>query len=71
VTNVKDIRQAILAAPLETANFGETPNAANLYIPTSHTKALRLESHLVVGGRGVGKSFWTAALLSNRLTCGA
>jgi len=62
--NVKDIRQAILAAQMETANFGETPNAANLYIPTSHTKALRLESHLVIGGRGVGKSFWTAALQS-------
>ncbi len=65
--DVTAIRQAILAAPLEIANFGEAPDAATLYIPSSHTKALRLESSLVVGGRGVGKSFWTAALSSTEL----
>jgi hypothetical protein len=56
------LRAAILAAPLETSSFGETPEPELLYVPPSHLKALRLDAHLVVGGRGVGKSFWTAAL---------
>ncbi len=65
--DVKGIRQAILEAPLEIANYGETPDAVTLYIPPSHVKALRLECNLVVGSRGVGKSFWTAALGSSDL----
>ncbi|GHU10649.1 hypothetical protein AGMMS50225_14560 [Betaproteobacteria bacterium] len=61
------LREAILAAPLETSNFGEEPEPGTLYIPPSHQKALKLEASVVVGGRGVGKSFWTAALQSERL----
>lgn len=61
------LREAILAAPLETSNFGETPQEGTLYLPPSHLKALKLDAHIVVGGRGVGKSFWTAALLSKPL----
>lgn len=67
MTDVTNIRQAILSTPLETSNFGHAPNEENLYLPASHTKALRLDSYLVVGSRGVGKSFWTAALSSNEL----
>lgn len=58
----QNLRDAILAAPLETSNFGESPLPGTLYLPPSHVKALRLDAHVVVGGRGVGKSFWTAAL---------
>ena len=61
------LRDAILAAPLETSNFGEIPQPGTLYLPPSHLKALRLDAHIVVGGRGVGKSFWTAALQSEPL----
>jgi hypothetical protein len=61
------LRDAILAAPLETSNFGEEPQPGTLYVPLSHMKALRLDAHVVVGGRGVGKSFWTAALESESL----
>lgn len=61
------IRRAILAAPLETSNHGEAPELGTLYAPMSHLKALRLDAQVVVGGRGVGKSFWTAALQSNEL----
>ncbi len=61
------LRAAILAAPLQTSHFGEVPNAAELYVPPSHLKALRLDAHIVVGGRGVGKSFWTAVLQSEQL----
>lgn len=62
MSEAQALRDAILAAPLETSNFGETPQLGTLYLPPSHLKALRLDAHVVVGGRGVGKSFWTAAL---------
>lgn len=62
MTDVAAIRDAILAAPLETDNAGEKPKPGTLYLPLSHYKALRLEATVVVGGRGVGKSFWTSAL---------
>jgi hypothetical protein len=65
--DARTLRRAILAAPLETSNFGEPPRPGTLYVPPAHTKALRLESSLVIGGRGVGKSFWTAALGSPEL----
>ena len=67
MTQAQKLREAILAATLETSNFGETPKPGTLYLPPSHLKALRLDAHIVVGGRGVGKSFWTAALQSELL----
>ena len=63
----RTLRRAILAAPLETSSFGEPPRPGTLYVPPAHEKALRPEANLVVGGRGVGKSFWTAALKSPEL----
>lgn len=57
------IRQAILGSPLETSS-DKMPQPGTLYVPPAHIKILRLESTLVVGGRGVGKSFWTDALAS-------
>ncbi len=67
MTSAQQLRAAILEAPLETSNFAETPQAGTLYLPPSHLKALRLDAHIVVGGRGVGKSFWTAALQADPL----
>lgn len=67
MTNVVALREAILSAPLETSSHGESPKPGTLYIPLSHQKALRLEAHLIIGGRGVGKSFWAAALQSAEL----
>lgn len=67
MTEAQALRDAILAAPLETSNFGEEPQPGILYVPLSHLKALKLDAHVVVGGRGVGKSFWTAALQSESL----
>lgn len=64
IDTAHQLRAAVLAAPLETSNFGETPQAGTLYLPTSHLKALKLDAHIVVGGRGVGKSYWSAALQS-------
>ncbi len=67
MSDAAQLREAILAAQLETSNHGEEPKLATLYIPHSHLKALKLDAHVVVGGRGVGKSFWTAALQTKEL----
>ena len=67
MSDPRALRRAILAAPLEISNTGETPRPGTLYVPPAHTKALRLESSLVIGGRGGGKSFWAAALGSPEL----
>lgn len=62
MTNPQEIRQAIQEAPFELDNTGDTPKLGTLYIPLAHRKALTREAVLVIGARGVGKSFWTAAL---------
>ena len=68
MNNLTQIRQAIIEAiPYTTSNYGEVPDQRLVYIPSAHLKALRMESNLVVGSRGVGKSFWTAALGSPTL----
>ncbi|MDD2761695.1 MAG: hypothetical protein PHH11_15565, partial [Methylomonas sp.] len=62
--DVNALRDAILNSPLEISSFGEEPEPGTLYVPFSHVKALRLDANVVVGGRGVGKSFWTSVLRS-------
>lgn len=62
------LRRAIVAAlPESVAGEDATISLHSLYIPQTHIKALRLETSLVVGARGVGKSFWTAALSSSKV----
>lgn len=59
------IRQAIISAlPVNTAEPGGEVNRKNVYTPPGHLKALNLDCSLVIGGRGVGKSFWTGVLTS-------
>lgn len=61
--STQQIRESLVEAlPLTTSTHGEAPERRYLYLPPSHAKALRLECNLVIGARGVGKSFWTAAL---------
>ena len=61
--SVQAIRHAIVAAlPVNTSLQDRAPEPRHVYVPPSHIKALRLEHDLVIGGRGVGKSFWGAAL---------
>ena len=67
MNSIASLRDAILAAPLETSSYGEQPAPGTLFTPLSHVKALRLDASVVVGARGVGKTFWTAALLSPEL----
>ena len=61
--SVESIRQAILdALPLDVAQHTDEIAPSRLYLPLAHLKALRLESNLVIGDRGVGKSVWSQAL---------
>lgn len=60
---VEMIRQAILdALPQDVALHTDEFSPTRLYVPLAHVKALRLESNLVIGDRGVGKSVWSQAL---------
>jgi hypothetical protein len=42
----------------------EPPSLDRIYIPMGHQKALSLDTSVVVGMRGAGKSLWTAVLSS-------
>ena len=55
-------RDLIDALPSDVAQESEEIPPTQLYFPWSHSKALRLESSLVIGARGVGKSVWSQAL---------
>lgn len=66
--DVEIVRRAIIEAlPITTSSHGEEPDRRHVYVPPAHIKALRIECNLVIGARGVGKSFWTAALGSRAL----
>lgn len=68
MTDISKIRSAIIdTLPRETSNYGEVPDQRYVYLPRAHVKALELSTNLVVGSRGVGKSFWTAALKSTEI----
>ena len=61
--DVRTLRQDLVAAlPADVAQEVEEVSAAQLHVPWSHIKALRLERALVIGDRGVGKSVWSQAL---------
>lgn len=64
----QSLRRAIIdALPQDTSFHGQTPPEHAVYVPPSHVKALRLECGLVIGTRGVGKTFWSAALRSKSI----
>lgn len=66
--NNSAIREAVKTAlPRETSTYGKVPDSKSVYVPPSHVKALRLECNLVIGGRGVGKTFWSAALTDHSI----
>ena len=58
-----DLRRDLIdALPADVAQESEEIPATQLYLPWSHARALRLESSLVIGARGVGKSVWSQTL---------
>ncbi len=60
------IREALVSALPRTPG-GTPPERRHVYVPHSHLAALGLEVSLVVGGRGVGKTFWSACLASEEI----
>ena len=66
--NLDQLRCAIAQTlPADTSFGGETPPPEFLYVPSTHMKALRPECLLIIGARGVGKTFWVRALGNENL----
>lgn len=65
-SDVKNLREGILAID-RTASHRATkpPDPSEIYTPSHHISALDPDNSLVVGIRGVGKSFWAGALGSD------
>lgn len=62
------VRSAIRTAlPPGTSTHGAAPEPRHMYVPPAHAKALQLDHDVVIGGRGVGKTFWSTALASDEL----
>lgn len=62
-SEVEALRAALCELPDVSAQENLTPpGPGELYVPESHTRALSLDTTVVIGMRGSGKSVWTAAL---------
>ena len=63
--SVSELQKALRAAtenlPIA-AESDDQPTPAGIFTPPSHIRALRPQTLLVIGARGVGKTFWTQAL---------
>lgn len=59
----------LLSTALEEAPYADTraPSAHTLFMPDSHRTALYVDTTVVPGGRGVGKTFWYRSLLDEGL----
>jgi hypothetical protein len=63
MSDAKDIRNALKLIPLLAAKQAtDTPDLRSIYTPSSHEGALDPSREIVVGDRGVGKSFWSSVL---------
>jgi hypothetical protein len=62
------LRELLLSAlPEDTSPHGGQVDPRFVYLPSSHVKALRPDSMVVVGMRGAGKSFWWSALQNRQI----
>lgn len=58
-----DLRELIRdALPLESAEYGAPPPRHQFFVPKTHARALHINIPVVLGDRGMGKSYWWAAL---------
>ncbi len=61
--DVEILRAAVKRLPeLAASSAAHPPKIDEIFFPPSHAEALDPRRTLVVGNRGVGKSFWTGAL---------
>lgn len=62
----REVREALTRLPDVAAQESlRPPPLASVYVPVGHQKALSLDTSVVVGMRGAGKSVWTAVLNSD------
>ncbi|MBK7235802.1 MAG: hypothetical protein IPI02_09335 [Sterolibacteriaceae bacterium] len=60
-----DLRELIRdALPVESAEYGAPPPRHQFFVPKTHARALHISIPVVLGDRGMGKSYWWAALQS-------
>lgn len=60
-----DLRELIRdALPVESAEYGAPPPRHQFFVPKTHARALHINIPVVLGDRGMGKSYWWAALQS-------
>jgi hypothetical protein len=63
---IDQLRQALRGlAPSPSHDAVSPPTLQQIYTPPGHEAALDPERVLVIGGRGMGKSFWSAALVND------
>lgn len=66
IDTVQILRQALAnLEPAPSHDATKAPQLTQIYAPEGHESALDPERVLVVGGRGTGKSFWSATLLND------
>ena len=59
------VREALDTVPAEVSHHGtHPPDPKDVYVVPGHEKALNPDTLIIVGDRGTGKSFWSAALHS-------
>ena len=62
--DLENIRQSLVdLRPGAAHQAGIAPDPAIIFAPSTHANALDPERTLVIGNRGVGKSFWSAVLV--------
>lgn len=60
-----DLRELIRdALPVESTEYGAPPPRHQFFVPKTHARALHINIPVVLGDRGMGKSYWWAALQS-------
>lgn len=63
MTDQRSIRKVLRTLSVSVSHrASDKPNVAEIYSPPHHANALDPNRALVVGGRGVGKSFWASVL---------
>lgn len=63
---IRHLRAALADLPIGAAHdAGHPPTPDQIYAPKEHLSALDPDRPIVVGNRGVGKTFWTTALTDN------
>ena len=62
------IREALRALPsLAASSSGQPPLLQDIFFPEGHAEALDPDVSLVIGNRGMGKTFWSLALSDEEL----